>query len=99
MEQSIGERVDPRVVRHQQNRGPVVVGGFTQKLDHLFAMLPIEGGGWFIGKNERRLLDQRPRNGDSLLFAPGELVRSQVALVPKPENPQSLRRRLRRLCR
>ena len=38
----------------------------------------IQFAGWFVGENQVRLLEQRPGDGDSLLFPAGKLMRTMV---------------------
>ncbi len=72
LDAAVGLARDVRVVRHHQD-GVAGVVQFAENLeDHCFVGL-VEISGGLVGENDLRLIDQRARNGHSLLLAAGEL--------------------------
>ena len=57
VQDAIDEGDDAGIMGDHENGGAVVVGGGAEKLNDVLAMLPVEGGGRFIGEDESRLLD------------------------------------------
>ena len=84
---------DVRVVRHHQD-GMASIMQFTENLDdHRFVGL-VEISGGLVGENDLRLIDQRARNGNALLFATGKLrgeMRQPLAEAHAPQRFFSLR--------
>ena len=79
------------IVRDQQHRCPRrPVGHVAQDLQDRLARLGVERGGRFVGKHQGRLINQCPRDGDSLFLAAGELRRKMVQPLPKTELAQDL---------
>jgi len=72
----VGPVEHPLVVRDDQDRGPGGAGGeFVEKGEHLLARGGVERGRGLVGEDQRRLVDQRPRDRDPLVLAAGELRR------------------------
>ena len=63
------------VVGNQQQRRPVPFGEVEQHVHDLRARLAVEVAGWFVGKQQIGLGGEGSGDGDTLLFAAGELRR------------------------
>ena len=61
-----------RVVGHHQDRDPAVVQRGQDRHD-AGAGSRVQASGRLVGQYDRRLADQRPRDGDPLALAPGQL--------------------------
>ena len=59
----------PAVVGDDDQVSITIISNLEQQVNHLLAIVVIEGGGWFISKDNRRGIDQCAGNGESLLFA------------------------------
>ena len=57
MENAIYMRDQAGIMSDHQNRGAGVMGGATQKIDDLFAVFPVKGGGRFIRENKGWFFD------------------------------------------
>ena len=73
-------------VGDQNERGSGFVGEFAEKSKDVFAVRRIEISRRFIGKEQRGPMDERPRDGDALLFSAGEL-RWQCVCPPGQADP------------
>jgi hypothetical protein len=56
-------------MRHKQERGPFFFHQRVQELQEGLGPRGVEACGGLIREEERRLRDQRARDGDALLFA------------------------------
>ena len=50
-------------------------GDIAEEFEHDFAIVRVESGGGFVADDERRFVNQRAGDGDTLLLAAGEFVR------------------------
>ena len=69
---SIGVGGDGRVVRHEDDREPVLAVELAEEAEDLLARLRVEVAGRLIGDQEGAAVDQRAGDRDSLLLAAGE---------------------------
>ena len=60
-----------------------VLGDVLQDIHHLHARLAVERAGRLVGEQNVRIVDERPRDGDTLHLAARHLVRLFVELVAK----------------
>ena len=79
-------------MRHQQH-GPAFVGDRAQQREDDLARLGVEVPGWLVGEDELRVVDQRPRNRQPLLFATRRTVGSRSAASTRPSRFTSSRPR------
>jgi hypothetical protein len=64
----------PFVVGDHDDGGVVFLRDLLQQADDLEPALGVERGGRFVGEDDRRLVGESTRDGDSLLLAAGELI-------------------------
>ncbi len=64
-------------MRNQDHR-PALLGGFAERGDDYHAAFRVEVAGRFVGKDNRRIVGERPRYADALPFAARELVRKVI---------------------
>ena len=64
---------DVGIVRHQDDGDPLVLIQLLEHPQHFFAGARIEVAGRLIREEQRRMIDQRPRDRHALLLAPGKL--------------------------
>src|ERR1700737_2247946 len=84
-------RVDEgRVVRGHDNRGTGAVDAVEQTHD-ADGGRRVEVPGGLIGEQDQRTVHERPRDGDALLLAAGELVREVVGLLCQTDEVEDLR--------
>jgi len=90
--QAIIELEDPIRVGHQsrvmgddQHHGSPLAGILCQQPNDLLSILPVQGGGGFIGEDQSRVFHQRSTDGHTLLFATGKLCGPQMGFVQQPE--------------
>src|SRR6185312_10459811 len=84
------ERRDVGLVRHHHN-GDSLLPVQALENGHDFDAGPrIERAGGLIRQYDLRIVDQRPRNGDALLLAAGELIRMVIRAVGQSYRGQSL---------
>src|SRR5580765_8657351 len=86
---SVGLLRDVWVVRDHQNGVAAGVQLAKQPEDDLLIGL-VEVPSGFIGKDQLRLIDQRPGDGDALLFAAGKLRRKVRQSVAEPDAFQGI---------
>jgi hypothetical protein len=67
------------VVRHVDERDADLLLQVDELDLHVLAQLRVERGERLVEQQHRRVRDQRPRDGDALLLAAGELVRIALA--------------------
>jgi hypothetical protein len=60
------------VVRHEQDRHPVLGAQLLEELEHLRAGRRIERSGRLVREEQARLVRERPRDRDPLALATGE---------------------------
>ena len=60
---------DGRVVRHQDDREPVLAVELAEEIENLLARLRVEVAGRLIGDQERAAVDERAGDRDALLLA------------------------------
>src|SRR5258705_2858394 len=71
---------DVRLVRHEDDGDAALDVEALEDAHHLDARLRVEIAGRLVGEQQRRVVHQRPRDGDRLWLAAGELIR----MVAKP---------------
>ena len=69
---------DVDVVRHQDVAQAIFLLQLGKQLEHLLLDSDVERAGRLVEHHDLRLDDQRPRDGDALPLAAGELVRIAV---------------------
>ena len=77
----IGTSRQCRVVCREHERGPSRPPDVEQQFHHVLPVGEIEIAGWLIGQEDRRIVRQRPRDGDPLLLPARQLGRIMVASV------------------
>ena len=82
---SIGVGDQARIMGDDQHHRAALAGILGQELDHLLAVVPVEGRGGFVGEDEAWVLHQRPADGDALFLAAREFGRPELGLVREPE--------------
>ncbi len=81
-------------MRGDQRGHALAAREFIERLEHELRRVGIEIPGRLVGQHDRRLIDQRARDGDALLLAAGELRGLVVNAVLEAErNEQALRLR------
>ena len=78
---------------HQERRVALAHDG-AEEVEHFAGRLGIEVGGGLVGDDQRRLADECPRNGDTLLLAAGEFVRPVVTPLGEANQVDGLGRGL-----
>jgi hypothetical protein len=66
----VGHRAHVRIVRHQHQRHAARSAHLQQQIEHVPAVRAVEIAGRLVGKDQRRIVGQRARNGNALLLAP-----------------------------
>ena len=72
---------DIRIVRHEHQRHAASAAHLQQQVEHVPAVRAVQVAGRFVGQNQRRIVGERPRDGDALLLASGQLRRVMVAAI------------------
>lgn len=72
MNRAVGELSDRGVVRDHDDRLVQLAPKIEHRIKNAPAGLSIEVAGGFVGKQDRRMVDQRAGNGDPLPFPAGE---------------------------
>src|SRR6185503_6480715 len=95
--QSVAERNHARavlgdvgLVRHEDDGDAALDVEALEDAHHLDARLRVEIAGRLVGEQQRRVVHQRPRDGDALLLAAGELVRMVAEPVAETHGLQRL---------
>jgi hypothetical protein len=70
--QSIGDRQDALVVGHDHHRPPLALRHLAQGRQDAAPGRSVERGGRLVAEHDRRLVDQRARDGDPLHLSPRE---------------------------
>src|SRR5437763_7194208 len=65
---------DEGIVRGQKQSFAAFLNNILKQFKGALGVGGIEVAGWFIGQNDTRIVGQRARNGDSLLFASGKVT-------------------------
>ena len=73
---AVGVGEDPVVVGDDDDGALGRAGDLTEEFEDDLAVLGIERGGRLVADDKRRLVDEGTGDGDALLFAAGEFVRS-----------------------
>lgn len=77
---AIGQASDGGRVRDHENSMSFAVQ-FVEELDHGLLVGFIQVSGRLVGENELRMIDQRPGNSNTLLFAPGKFSRQMLDAI------------------
>src|ERR1700682_29260 len=80
---------DLAVVGRHQDRRPSGVD-LQQQLDDLPGGRRVEVPGWLVGEKDPRIVDERARNRDPLLLAPGELIGELILFAFQPSDAEYL---------
>jgi len=72
-----------RVVGHHDHKP--VLRHFPQQLHNLDAGVAVQSAGRFIGQENIRVVDQRPRDGHALHLSAGHLARLFMELISQPD--------------
>jgi hypothetical protein len=81
LDQSVGQRCLPGVVRNHDNCLSLVVHQIPQQSQDLIPAGTVEVAGWFIGEQQQRLGNERSSDGHALLLAAGELAGEMIAAM------------------
>ena len=93
---ALERRDDLLVVGHDDDRRPDALRHLVQDADHGERPLAVERRRRLVGQDDRRPVDQRPRDGDALLLAARELrAPAPCARWPTSSAPSSSRARSR----
>ena len=65
-------------MRHKYRRDSLFAIQSLENLHDFFTAACVQIAGWLVGKNQRWLVDQRPRDGDTLLLPAGKLTRQMI---------------------
>src|SRR5689334_25085973 len=63
-----------------------------EDLHDLDARAAVEIAGWLIGEQDRRIVEQRARDGDALLLAAGELIRMVASAIGEADRGERTQR-------
>ena len=77
----VAPRVNRRVVGGDEQRRSGASMQLDQEIEDRLAGRRVEVPGGFIGEQQRRIDDERTRNGNALLFATRQLRRERIAPV------------------
>jgi hypothetical protein len=75
-------------VGYHDQRCPGLPAASGKEIEYFSARLGIKIAGWFIRQDNRRLLNQRARNGDPLLFPAGKFMGKSFFLSLKTDLPE-----------
>ena len=79
---------DVHLVGDQQHRDAAAAIQLLKQVHHLDAGPGVEVAGRLVGQQDRRLVDQRPRDGDALLLAARQLVGIVIHALAEPDDLQ-----------
>ena len=82
---AVGVGEDPVVVGDDDDGAVGGAGDLAEEIEHDLAVLRIERGGGFVADDQRRFVDERAGDGDALLLAAGEFVRSFLPAVAEAD--------------
>src|SRR5579872_2272123 len=93
------ERDDPRtvfrdglLVRDEHDRDAAIVLEALEDVHDLDAGAAVEISGGLVREQDRRIVQQRPRDGDPLLLAAGQLIRMMIDAIGKADGVERLQR-------
>src|SRR5262249_40901507 len=66
---------------HKQERCAALPVDLNQQIKNVLAIFAIEISRWLIRKQDRRIISERPGDGDTLLFTTGKLRRIMMSAV------------------
>src|SRR5204863_5990051 len=72
---------DDRIVRGQEQSFAAFLDDILKQFKGALGVGSIEIAGWFIGQNNTRIVSQRTRDGDPLLFASGKMAARSAQFV------------------
>lgn len=72
------------------DHGGAAVVDFGQQLDDFIRHLRVYVAGRLVGNNQLGVVDQRPRDGDPLLLAAGQLHRQTLLLAVQADQAQHI---------
>ena len=96
----VGEREQALVVRGDDD-DPAGAGDLAEQREHALDLDVVEVRGRLVGEHERRVVCQRPRDGDALLLSARQVGRAVVETVAEVDPLEQLvgtPARLRRGC-
>jgi hypothetical protein len=76
---------NPRIMRHYNQCAVLLVAQRIEQVHDLGTCGGIQAARWLIGEKNRGRSDKRARNSDTLLLAPGELVRIVMQTLLKAD--------------
>ena len=92
--EAVGEFV---IVRHHQDRQRVLIDHLSQQPEQFMRANRVEISGGLVSQQHFRIVRQRPRDRDSLLFTAGQFRRLMRQTIAKPTRA-STTERVRRCC-
>src|SRR5262249_13064595 len=81
MYDEVGEFVDARVMRDDDDATPFIENLLSHERDDHASGIPVQRSGWFVQNQDFGLGDDGARNRHALLFAAGELDRQQLGAI------------------
>src|SRR5882672_3526017 len=95
---SLGVLSDAGIVSNENDRDPLVLVELLKHGQHFLAGARIQIARRLIGKEQRRMIDQCPGDGDALLLAAGKLRGVMVGAIGDPNTIEQLQRPLSRFA-
>ena len=65
---------NPGIMGHKYGRDAFFPVQRLENLHHFFTAAGIQVAGWLVGQDDRGFVDQRPRDGDTLLLPAGKFT-------------------------
>src|SRR5262245_12996533 len=87
---TIGERKDTRIVRHDDENAAGVEGDGPEQFEHLVPSVRVEGACRLVADNQLRVVHQRTGNGHTLLLAAGQLSRQPLHTLTQADAAEGL---------